>query len=104
MNIVFRCYKCNKEYKIAEENLKDNLQSMRFCECGGKLSIANVEEIVGQDIETTVRSNINLWFKELGIEYTIELCEKHKQKEVRKLYIKEIQRRGFMTRGEIYEP
>lgn len=95
MNIVFRCYRCRKEYKIPEEQLKDNLQSMRFCECGGKLSIANVEEIVAQDLEVTVRNNISLWFRELGIEYTIQIIDNHKEPEVKKLYIKELQRRGF---------
>ena len=63
--------------------------------CGLKLHIANLNDIVAKDIEEKVKSNINRWFNELGIEGTIELIERHRNQACARLYIDELNRRGF---------
>lgn len=98
MTIKFRC-KNGHELQIDEYLLIENPQSYRYCFCGEKLSIVNINEIVIQDVDEQVKNNISKWFKTEGIEATIELIERNKYWLPEKIYNKyreELQRRGLI--------
>jgi hypothetical protein len=68
--------------------------------CGAKLDVVNLEEIVRTDIDTEIRDNVSMWFRTLGIEYTLEMIERHKDLAVYRLYKAEIERRGLKLSPE----
>jgi hypothetical protein len=87
---------CNFIYSVTEKELGDNPQYHRTCMvCGSILKVDNLEEIIEKDIEKQVKEYIDLWFRTLGIEYTIEMVERHKDLAVYRLYKAEIEKRGF---------
>lgn len=43
---------------------------------------------------------VYFWFRQLGIEYTLELIERHKELAVYRLYKAEIEKRGLKLKGE----
>lgn len=89
--------KCAFSYSITETELKEYGEVYhKFCiVCGSKMEVDNLEEIVKKDLETRVKEYIDLWFRELGVEYTIEMVEKHKGESIYRLYKQEIEKRGF---------
>jgi len=96
MLIKFICDKCNNSFNKSELAIKQQNQSFRFCAyCGNKLRIENIKDVVKEDTLKTVKQNINKWFKEIGIEATIELIERHLDLPYIDLYVKELNKRGF---------
>lgn len=94
--------KCSNEncaftYSVSEKELEEYGEHYHtFCMiCGSKLQVINLEEIVANDVEQKVKEYIDLWFRTLGIEYTIEMIERHKDLAVYRLYKAEIEKRGF---------
>lgn len=63
--------------------------------CGKRLDVVNLEEIIKKDIETKVKEYVDLWFKTLGIEYTLEMIERNKNQACYRFYKTELLRRGF---------
>lgn len=99
--IKLKCQHCKYEYSITEEELRDNGELHKYCFiCGGVVDIINLEEITRKDIDTEIKENVDLWFRTLGIEYTIEMCERHKDLAVYRLYKEEIEKRGLKLKGE----
>lgn len=93
--------KCNYIYQVTQKELEDNPQYHRVCIiCGSKLQVANLDEIVKLDTEKKIKEYIDLWFRTLGIEYTIEMVERHKDLAVYRLYKTELENRGFKLKGE----
>jgi hypothetical protein len=70
-------------------------QSNRYCWCGNKLHLKNLDNIVKLDIERRIKNNLNKWFVESGIEATIELLERNEKYPITKLYIEELKKRGL---------
>lgn len=100
--IKLKCKHCKYQYEISEAELQDNGELYRYClMCGGEIEILNLVEIIAKDLETQIRKNIDKWFKELGIEYTIEMCERNKNNACYKLYKRELEKRGFKLKGGI---
>jgi hypothetical protein len=96
MIIKIRCKNCKYEFSICEEELRNNNELYNYCFlCGGKFEVINLEEIVIKDIETEIRNNITLWFNKLGIEYTLEMIERHRTLAIYKFYKVEIEKRGL---------
>jgi hypothetical protein len=94
--IRLKCQHCKYEYSISEEELRDNGELYKYCfVCGGIVDIINLEEIIRKDIDTEVKDNVDIWFLKLGIEYTLEMIERHKNLAVYRLYKTEIEKRGF---------
>jgi hypothetical protein len=88
---------CAFTYSVSEEEFKEyGKHYHQFCMiCGSKLQVDNLEEIIVKDTEEKVKEYIDLWFRTLGIEYTIEMVERHKELAVYRLYKAEIEKRGF---------
>lgn len=68
--------------------------------CGQKLHIVNLDEIVYQDIEERVKNNIDKWVKEIGWDNVIDLIKRNREQSCVRLYIKELQERGFKIKEE----
>ena len=91
---------CEFSYKVTLTELEDNPQQHRFCMiCKSKMQVNNVEEIVNEDLEQKIKTYINKWFKQIGIEATIELCERNQDLAVYRLYKEELKKRGFKLKG-----
>jgi len=96
MIIKFYCDNHCGDFTKDELELDYQNQSFRYCAfCGEKLRIENLTDIVQQDIEIKVRKNISNWFKEIGVDNTIDLVKRNKNQPCAKLYLDELQRRGF---------
>jgi hypothetical protein len=96
MIIKFYCDKHCADFTKDELELIYQKQSFNYCSfCGGKLHIQNLVEIVKQDIDTKVRANIDKWFKEVGVDNTIDLIKRNKEQACARLYFDELKRRGF---------
>jgi hypothetical protein len=88
--------KCGYSYELTEIELRENGNYYVFCfVCGAKNKVTNIEEIVEKDLETQVKENVDLWFKKLGVEYTLEMCERNKNSVCYRLYKTELEKRGF---------
>ena len=95
--IKLKCQHCKYEYSVSEEELRDNGELHRYCfVCGGLIEVINLEEIIRKDIDTEVKDNVDIWFRQLGIEYTIELIFRHKELAVFRLYEQELKKRGLV--------
>jgi predicted nucleic acid-binding Zn-ribbon protein len=94
MKVKFICAKCGYVFEKDEQEIIE--QPFRYCACGGKLSIQNLEDIMQYDLDTRVRNNINRWFRELGIEGTIELIERNSNQACSRLYFDELRKRGVI--------
>lgn len=92
---------CNYIYEVTQKELEDNPQYHRACLiCGSKLQVDNLEEIVRLDVEQRVKDYVDLWFRTLGADYTLEMIERHRDLAVYRLYKDEIERRGLkLKRG-----
>lgn len=99
MTIKFFCDNGHWFHKT-EQELRQEAHSCRFCWCGEKLHIKNVEEVIIFDLEERVKNNIDKYFKELGIEGTIELIERNNNSYCYKLYKSELERRGFKLKED----
>jgi hypothetical protein len=87
---------CGYSYEVSENEIKEYGQYHTKCLiCGSKLQVTNLEEIVEKDLETQVKENLDKWFKELGIEATIEMCERNSNNVCYRLYKTELEKRGF---------
>jgi len=102
MIIKFYCEKHCADFQKTEEELRNQKVITNCPFCGQKLRIQNLNEIITLDTEQTVKEYVDLWFLKMGIEYTIELIERHKDLAVYRLYKAEIEKRGFKLRGEKY--
>jgi hypothetical protein len=94
--------KCAFTYSVSEGEFEEYAKTYHsFCMiCGAKLDVVNLEEIVRTDIDTEIRDNVSMWFRTLGIEYTLEMIERHKDLAVYRLYKAEIERRGLKLSPE----
>ncbi len=96
MIIQFKCNGCGNIFTKEEFEIIEQNQSFRRCSlCGEKLMVSNLEEVVTEDLSIRIKNNINKWFKEYGIEATIELINRNREQACAKLYIEEIQKRGL---------
>jgi hypothetical protein len=94
---------CKYSYEVSEAELKEYGKYHEKCLiCGSKLEIADksLKEIVKQDVDTEIKNNVDIWFKQLGIEYTIEMVERHKGTAIYRLYKAEIEKRGFKLKED----
>jgi len=96
MKIKFTCLRCGYTFEKNEQDVIDQHQSFRYCHCGGKLSISNLEEIVSQDISIQIKNNTSKYLSENGIEGAIELIERITESEIKKLYQDELRKRGII--------
>ena len=99
MMIKLKCINenCAYCYEVSENELKEYGEYHKKCLlCGHQLEVANLDEIVKLDIEKRAEEYINLWFRELGIEYTLELVERHKDEAVGRIYVDILKRKGLM--------
>ncbi len=88
--------KNNHRLDVPEENFRENPEWYNYCGiCGAKFTLYNTEGIVKQDLQQKAKRNIDLWFKTLGIEYTIEIIERNKNQACYRLYREELERRGL---------
>lgn len=96
--IQLRCKYCLYSFKISEQEFLNNPDLYKFCfvRCGGENEVTNLEEVIETDIEKTVKSNIDKWGRELGIEGCIELIERHSNYAIQRLYLQELKRRGWI--------
>jgi uncharacterized protein YuzB (UPF0349 family) len=97
MIIKFYCDKHCADFTKDELEVIEQGQSFTHCAiCGGKLHILNIDEVVDFDLQARVKSNINKWVKLYGWDYVIDLVKKYKDYyAVGRLYIEELQKRGF---------
>jgi len=96
MIIKFYCDKHCADFTKDELELIYQGQSFKYCAfCGGKLHIENLIEVVKQDIDTRVGVNIDKWFREIGVDNTIDLIKRNKGQACARLYFDELKRRGF---------
>jgi len=101
MIIKFTCIKCGNNFTKDELELIYQGQSFNYCAfCGGKLHIENLVEIVKQDIDTRVRANIDKWFREIGVDNTIDMIKRNKNQACARLYFDELKRRGFTIKED----
>jgi hypothetical protein len=101
MIIKFSCNKHCADFTKDEMEIIYQGQSFNYCAfCGEKLQIQNLEEIVTLDIEIRVRNNIDKWFREIGVDNTIDLIKRNKGYACARLYLDELKRRGFTIKGE----
>jgi len=99
MFIKFYC-KNGHYYEIEELKLLAEPQNHRYCCCGEKLSIFNLNDIMENDINIRAEKYINEWIKELGIEGCIELIERNKDQSCYRIYKEILEKRGFKLKGE----
>lgn len=96
MIIKFSCSKHCLDFEKTEEELRNEKVITHCPYCGDKLRILNIEDVVKSDIDTQVKNYIDKWFKELGIEGTIEMIERNKNQEASyRLYKTELEKRGL---------
>ena len=96
MKIHFKCYKCGNTFEKEEKEVISSQQSFRYCYCGGKLEIYNLDAIVSQDVEIQIKNNVDKYLKFYGLEGTIELVERYTEKGIQELYLKELKKRGII--------
>jgi len=101
MIIKFYCDKHCADFKKDELELIYQQQVFKFCPfCGQKLKIANLDEIVKDDLEKRTKNNINKWFSEIGVDNTLDLIQRNKNNACARLYFEELKKRGFNLKGE----
>ena len=96
--ICLKCIneKCGYSYSVTVAELKNNGRYHSHCKiCGEKIKVANIDEIVSQDIKAKVENYISKCFKLYGLEYTMEIVEHLQKGTVKELYKKELKRRGL---------
>ena len=100
--IKLTCKQCYYSYEITEQEMIDNGELHTHCLlCGGENEIKNLNEILEKDIYTKVKEYVDLWVKEFGWDYTIDLIKKYKDVyAVGRLYVEELKRRGINIKGD----
>jgi hypothetical protein len=99
MIIKFSCSKHCLDFEKTEEQLRTERAITHCPFCGEKLHIQNLNDVVASDMNKQVKEYIDKWFKELGIEGTIELVERNKdQAACYRLYKEELEKRGFKVK------
>jgi len=97
MNLHYECEECGAIRTIPEEDIKKFPHCYIVCDdCGTQMKVKNVSETVKLDIEKRIEEYVHEWFNMLGIEYTIELIERHQNTAVGRLYMAELKRRGLI--------
>jgi hypothetical protein len=94
MIIKFYCKKGHYS-EIEEAKLIAEPQSHRYCYCGEKLSISNLEDIVEKDIYIRAEEYINKWLKEIGGDETLSLVQRNKNQSCYRIYKEILEKRGF---------
>ena len=97
MIIKFYC-KNGHYYEVDEAKLIAEPQSHRYCYCGEKLSISNLEDIVKKDLYTQAEEYINRWIKEIGGDETLSLVQRHRDQSCYRIYKEILQRKGFIIK------
>lgn len=96
MKILFACSKHCQDFSKTEEELSNEKVINRCPYCGEKLKIANLEAIVSEDLRKKVKENIKKYFSVMGIEATIEMCERNKNIPGINLYFDEFKKMGLL--------
>jgi hypothetical protein len=97
--IKLKCQNCDCQYcyEITEKELLDNEHCHRKCLiCGSKLIIANLSELVAQDLDYQAENYLNQWIKEMGMEGAVELIERSPRNGVRDMYMRKLKERGLI--------
>jgi hypothetical protein len=93
MIIKFACPKGCMHYE-KEEN--DSQVALRYCSfCGAKMRLANLDEMVIEEIKKDVKLKVDKWMRELGIEGCIEVIERESTRPFIKFFYQELQSRGL---------
>ena len=105
MMIRLKCLNenCEYSYEVSEAEIKEYGEYHKKCLiCGSELRVTkeSIKEIVKKDLEIEIKKNVDTYFKNLGIEYTIEMIERNKELAIKRLYVAEIRKRGFKIKGE----
>jgi len=88
---------CQYCYEITEKELLDNGHYHKTClMCGSLLAVANLEEIVEQDLDQQAENYLKQWFNTLGLEGTRQLIENSPHNGVRDMYLKKLKERGLI--------
>jgi len=95
MKIKFSCSKHCQDFERTEEQLRAEHPITHCPFCGEKLKITNLEEIILLDCEIKIKEYIDLWVSIIGWDNTLDLILKHKDEAIGRLYIAELNRRGF---------
>jgi D-alanine-D-alanine ligase-like ATP-grasp enzyme len=94
--IKLKCKKCLYQYEITEAELIDNGELHTHCLlCGGENEVLNLGEIVEKDFYQRAENYLNKWFKEIGIEATLEMIERNKNQACYRIYKEILEKRGF---------
>jgi len=95
MRIKFSCSKNCANFTKSEEQLRVEKVITHCPFCGQKLTIQNLEEVVLLDCEIKIKEYIDLWASIIGWDNTLDLILKHKEEAIGRLYVAELNRRGF---------
>ena len=96
MKIKFFCDNHCADFEKDEIELIYQNQIFKFCSfCGEKLKILNLDEVITQDLQEKIKNNINKWFNQIGIDNTLDLIQRNRNASCSRLYIEELQKRGF---------
>ena len=100
--IKLRCKLCKFSFEVSEKEFIEYPEAYKDCyiSCGGENEVVNLDEIVEKDIYTRAEEYINKWFKEIGIEATIEMCERNREQSCFRIYRKILESKGFKIKGE----
>lgn len=96
--IKLRCgnQECAYCYEVTEKELQDNPQYHVSCPMCGSLLIVKLEDIVAHDLDQQAEAYLKKWFRELGLEGTVELIERSPRNKVRELYMKKLKEKGLI--------
>jgi hypothetical protein len=87
---------CQYSYSISETEFIENGNYYTHClVCGAKNEIDNLAEIVDEDIVKEIEKRVSQYFKELGLEYTIQIIDHLAEGKTKELYKKELRKRGL---------
>jgi predicted ATP-dependent endonuclease of OLD family len=96
--IKLRCSNklCDYCYQVSEKELQENSTYHSHCLiCGSLLEVTNLEEIIKTGLTERVKEYIDKYFKEIGLEATLEMVERNRNQSCFRLYKEELERRGF---------
>lgn len=94
MKVKFTC-KNSHYFEKTEEEIKNTNQPFRYCFCGEKLSVQNIEEIVILDIQNSIVEHTTNRIVKLGLEGFVEAVEHLQDGKIKELYREELKRRGI---------
>jgi thioredoxin reductase len=96
MIIKFSCKNRCLDFAKTEEELRNEKVITHCPYCGEKLSVQNIDEVVNDDIQKIIESNVTAYYRTMGLEATAEMIDRLKDGKVKNLYQTELRKRKLI--------